>query len=147
MNGKAIDGTKQIDGLPWYQTVTFSLRPMVMSKEQDSVSFWTLRPDTLALVKLRAIKETEEQIQVNNSTVKAQRVRVTPDNELLSFFWQGNYWFRSQDGVFVKFEGINGPPGTPKTVIELVQVINSEFADSVGTEKRGRFQMIEIKGE
>jgi hypothetical protein len=47
------------------------------------------------------------------------KVKVTLNN-WMSKFWSNYYWFRKADGVFLRSEGVNGPPGTPVTVMTMV---------------------------
>jgi len=51
--------------------------------------------------------------------VDAVRLRVVPVG-ILRFFWSALYWFRPADGRFERSEGVRGGPGTPKTVVELL---------------------------
>lgn len=117
MQGRAVEQTIAIDGLPWYQPLSFSLRNFLQSKK-DSVDFWMIRPDKLEPVKMRATRQSSEKIEVNKREENAVRVEVRLTG-LLAGLWSCQYWFRQEDGVFLKYEGVHGPPGTPKTVIQL----------------------------
>ncbi len=44
--GKAIYKKISIDEAPWYQAISLSLRPFIVS-EATTVEFWTVRPDNL----------------------------------------------------------------------------------------------------
>ena len=68
---------------------------------------------------MQAREEKEEGIPVDGRALEAMRVKVSPWG-LLSLFWSSLYWYRSSDGTFVRFEGVRGLPGTPKTVVELI---------------------------
>lgn len=116
--GRAVERNIAIDGLPWYQPLSFSLRNFLRS-QKNSVEFWMVRPDQLELVKMRATRQFLETIAVNNREEKAVRIEVRLTG-LLSGLWSCQYWFREEDGVFLKYEGVHGPPGTPKTVIQLL---------------------------
>jgi len=74
------------------------------------------------VIKLRAMKKDIEKIEVNGSTFVTQRIEITLCN-FWGNFWNANYWFRKSDGLFLKYEGANGPPGTAKTVIEFVEKV------------------------
>lgn len=57
---------------------------------------------------------------MDGRTEEAMRVRVSPWG-LLSLFWSSLYWFRPSDGAFLRYEAVRGLPGTPKTVVELIE--------------------------
>lgn len=118
VNGQRLDNVLQIDAAPWYQPLSFSLRAFVLSGKTE-VEFWTIRPDRLTPVKLRAEKDGVDAVPVGGGPETAQRVRVCVSSGIMSYLWSCCYWFRLDDGVFLKYEGTHGPPGTPKTTILL----------------------------
>jgi hypothetical protein len=119
VEGKPVEKTFPKGDLPWFQLLSFSLRPFAQSDE-DSIQFQFLRPDNLSFVKLEAKKNGAATIPVGGREETACHIRVSPPWPL-SVFWQGNYWFRASDGLFLRFEGVNGPPGTKKTVVQFVE--------------------------
>ena len=70
-----------------------------------------------------ANKEGEEEIKIGNKKYHTVKIKVTLKG-WLSMFWHSYYWFRKNDGVFVKFEGVRGGPFTPKTTIQLIEERN-----------------------
>ncbi len=118
VNGQRLDKKLQIDDAPWYQPLSFSLRAFTLSGKTE-VEFWTIRPDKLTPVKLRAEKDGVDTVPVGDGPETAQRVRVCVSSGIMSYLWSCCYWFRLEDGVFLKYEGTHGPPGTPKTTILL----------------------------
>ncbi len=117
--GKAIDQSRAIDGRPWFQPLSYSLQRMV-ALDQQTVSFWTIRPDTLEIVAMKAEKSGVEQIAAGAAmTEDADKVVIRLDG-LLSALWQAAYWFRQSDHLFVQYQGTHGPPGTAATRISLV---------------------------
>ena len=115
--GKTVDKTLKIDGKPWFQAWDLSLGSFVLSGKK-SLEFWTVRNDLKAF-RMAAFRDKEETLEINGRNVEAVKVKVSLPGWMAKF-WSASYWFRKSDGVFVKYQGANGPPGTPETVIELV---------------------------
>ena len=115
--GETIKKKVAIDHAPWYQSIALSLAWFVKS-DKPSIVFWSLRPDKLLPFKLKAKKVKTEFINLNGKRVEAERVKITLTG-LKSMFWQSNYWFRKSDNLFIRYEGVDGPPGTPETVTTL----------------------------
>lgn len=116
--GKEITKKLKIDSRPWYQAWNLSFGRFVLSG-RDRQEFWTLRESDLKEFVMVVLREKEETIVLNGQAVAAVKVKVTLNN-WMSKFWKVHYWFRKSDGVFLRYEGANGPPGTPVTVTELV---------------------------
>lgn len=115
-NGSPIDRKVEIDDIPWYQATTWSLRNFVLSKEASKV-FWTIRASSLKPYKVVATKIGEEPLEGltgMNQTIKVE-LRI---QGFLSHFWKSHYWFRKSDGVFLRFEGTKGLPGSPLAVVK-----------------------------
>ncbi|MBN2088475.1 hypothetical protein JW964_02635 [candidate division KSB1 bacterium] len=119
LHGNSIQKTEKIDNNPWFQAMAFSLISFVNS-EQTSTEFWSLRPTDFKPFKMKAKKETRETLTFNQTTVETQKVKVSLTG-FLSVFWSSYYWFSINDGTWMRYEGVNGPPGTPKTIIERIQ--------------------------
>jgi hypothetical protein len=107
----------QIDGLPWYQPLSLSLRSFLQSPD-DLVSFWSIRQDTLEPVKLTAHKTAVESLSLGDEPRDAFKIIVRPAG-LLAPFWRGTYWYDRSNGLFLQYRGVNGLPGTPETVIRI----------------------------
>jgi hypothetical protein len=116
-NGKAYQRTHDLAGAPWFQALSLSLR-RYLGETPDDHDFWTIRPDNLDLHRLRISKITEEPVPVGQRTVPAFRIEIRPTGWKASF-WKGVYWFRKEDGDFVRYHGPSGPPGWPPTIVEL----------------------------
>jgi len=116
-NGKAIQQEAEIDDAPWFQPLSYALGRFSQS-QLESVVFWNTRPDNLEVVKLRARKLGEEQLTTPAGLFLARKISISL-NGFLSHLWQAHYWFRHADGLFVRYEGANGLPGTPTTTIQL----------------------------
>lgn len=117
--GKEIAKEFKIDNRPWFQAWKLSFGPFVLSGETRQ-EFWTLRPYDLKECVMAVLREREETITINGQAVEAVKVKVTLNNYWMSKFWSVHYWLRRSDGVYLRSEGANGPPGTPITIMELV---------------------------
>ena len=117
--GKTVDEVHTIDDRPWFQPLSFSLRPLALDR-RPATEFWTIRVDTLELVAMRAEAAGREEMDtVRGPRLTAARVVIRPDG-LLGRLWRAEYWFRAEDGQFIRYRGTHGPPGTPETVISLL---------------------------
>ena len=116
---KNINKTIKIDDNPWKQSMSYSLSEFALGKE-EKITFWIVRLDKLKGAKIQAKKIEKEDIQVNEKQYNAVKVKISAPG-LLSNFWHGNYWFRCSDGLFLKYEGLNGLPGAGKTIIEFLE--------------------------
>ena len=118
--GKAIEQERPIDGRPWYQPLSYSLQRMV-ARDLQKAAFWTIRPDTLEVIAMKAEKTGSEQLAVGLPPVSQGADKVVIRLEgLLSAMWQAEYWFRKSDNLFVQYRGTHGPPGTAETAINLI---------------------------
>jgi hypothetical protein len=115
--GKSIDSVQTIDERPWFQALSFSLRSFLDSHE-TKVSFWTIRSDNLEIVPMQAEKGEFEEIVVAGKKVLAQKVQLRREG-FLAAFWQATFWFRKDDRVFVRYQGVHGSPGSDETVVQL----------------------------
>jgi hypothetical protein len=127
LQGRAFQARHEVDSLPWYQTLAYAL-PKLVAPDEPALIFWTVRPDNLDVVKMQATWEGTEKVAVNGHKLRAHRVRIRPDG-LLSRFWHADYWFRVPDGLFVRYEGVHGPPGHPKTVIQYQGTAQAKETD------------------
>lgn len=70
------------------------------------------------MFKIRANKLYQEEILIQKEKYKTCKVEIEPVG-LFSVFWKGYYWFRSFDGLFLKFEGGENIPGIEKRILEI----------------------------
>lgn len=116
--GKEVAKKIKIDGRPWFQAWNLSFGPFVLSGEGKR-EFWAIQDSDLKEFVMVVLREKEEALELNDEAVEAVKFKVTLNN-WMSIFWSCNYWFRKSDGVFLRSEGANGPPGTPVTVMEMI---------------------------
>lgn len=117
LQGKKIDTAESIDDRPWYQPLSFSLRSFLYSPA-EKISFWMVRTDSLEVASMQAEKKGVEEVAVSGRQMRAQKVEIRREG-LLSSFWHAAFWFREADQLFVRYQGIHGPPGTRETVVQL----------------------------
>lgn len=65
--------------------------------------------------RLRATKKGKEAVAWKTGSGEAWKLRITFDDPR-SLFWGADYWFRTSDGLLVRYEEVRGGPGTPTTV-------------------------------
>lgn len=117
--GEPIDKTVAVDERLWFNKLDHGLSYFAASDQQE-LSFWVLKlVSDMDPIKLNAEKEGIEQLTMDGQTYEAIKIKLTIDNFLLSKLWSAELWYRTSDGLFLRYEGTNGGPGTPKTIIEL----------------------------
>ena len=119
LDGQPVDRRIAIDGAPWYQAMSLSLRPFVLGGG-NVARFWTLRPDTLEAYLIEARKLGKEHLRIADRQWRAEKIEVRLAG-WRSLFWSARYWFEAEQGVFLRYEGPSGPPGSPVTVVTLVE--------------------------
>jgi len=122
-NGKKKQRILKIGQTPWIQTPEFGFLSLVKNKREKSKIFGIICPRDFSFHKMIANKEGEEEIKIGNKKYHTVKIKVTLKG-WLSMFWHSYYWFRKNDGVFVKFEGVRGRPFTPKTITQLIEERN-----------------------
>lgn len=117
--GRAVSRALRIDDRPWLQTLEVSLSRYALAGSAEPLVFWIVQPWEAMAYLMQAKVEPEQMVLVAGESERARPVRVSPTG-LLGLFWSTLYWYRSSDGVFVRYEGVHGLPGTPRTVVELI---------------------------
>lgn len=118
VGSKERESSMKVDGAPWYASKIL-LRAFVLSgkKEQE---FYMSKPEELEAVKLIAVREDLETLDVNGEQIQALRVKFTL-NDFRALFWKSYFWYRPDDGILVKSEEVRGGPGTPKVYATLIE--------------------------
>ncbi len=117
--GKNIDEVIKLDKAPWKQSMSYSLSEFALG-DKDKIEYWIIRLDKFKGEKMQAEKADAGDITINGKLYHAIKVKISAAG-LRSKFWSGHYWFRSSDGLFLKYDGWNGLPGSTKTIIELLE--------------------------
>lgn len=118
-HGKPLEKIVEIDEDVWFNKLDHGLSAFAVS-DQEELSFWVLKLlSDLEPIKMTAEKQETERIQVGGQTYDAVKVKLTLNHFILSKLWSAHCWYRASDGLFLRYEGANGRPGTPVTVIEL----------------------------
>ncbi len=115
--GEALEKSVDIDDSPWYQALSYALR-LYHEGEGERQEFWSVRPDTLDVYRMQVNLVGEEQLTIQGETIATLKLKIRLTG-LRAKFWSSSYWLRKNDGVFVRYEGPSGPPGSPMTVVEL----------------------------
>ncbi len=118
--GKQLKETYEVGDTPWFQPLSYSLRSFVTGKPARA-ELWTIRPDTLKPLRMTVEKLGVETLQTAQGDIEAQRLRIGLTG-MMKYLWKAYYWFDTRQVRFVRYEGVNGPRGTPKTIIELSSI-------------------------
>jgi len=116
LDGEPVDRSFELGEDPWFQSIAFSLERFLRSDARE-VLFRMLVPRELETVRLRAVRKGTGTIELHGRPVRAVRVEMRLAG-WRSALWSAQYWFREDDGIFLRYEGRNGFPGTPDTRIE-----------------------------
>jgi len=129
-HGQPLRTVLHIDSAPWYQAMSLSMRAVIASPEA-SVTFWTLRPDELRPLKLKAIKRGVDHLDIGGRSIEAQKIEIRLTG-LGSLLGHSLYWLRADDGLFLKYKGPNGIPGVSCTTITVERELLVSRAGSRG---------------
>ena len=102
--GKAIKKSFATDDRPWNQPFQIGLAPFVTSGLK-TFQFWsigTAGPGEMKIAKFNSERRESASASLNGVPMELVRVRLKLSG-LLSLFWHGDYWYRTSDGVFVRF--------------------------------------------
>jgi hypothetical protein len=116
LKGKSVKKSHQIDGI-WMQSMTYSLNVIYKSEKQE-MEFYTIRPDNLDLVKMKAVNAGIESIAVNGKNVDAYRVKVSLTG-FLSGMWSASFWYRKSDLMFIRYDGKQGVTESSRSIINM----------------------------
>ena len=110
VKGKAINKEEHTSGYPWCQNISVKGGPL-LKKKGDKLTYECIRPDTGGLQHMVATN-------VGTTTINGIAVndlKVTPAGAL-SKMWSCHDFCDASTGVLVKFQAVEGIPGTPETV-------------------------------
>ena len=117
--GEPVEKTVDIDERLWYNKLDHGLSAFAAS-DQLELSFWVLKlVSDLDPLKMQAKKTGTESLTIDGKTYDAVKVKLTIDNIMLSKLWSAELWYRTSDGLFLRYEGANCGPGTPIFIVDL----------------------------
>ena len=116
---KSYEKTVKLEGHTWYQNIDLGARGFLLSDEKVR-SFRILNPSDLGVVKLKLEKKELKTMEMGGRSRAVLRVEMHSDNFFLYGLWKADYWFDADTALYLRYEGANGGPGTPKTHVELL---------------------------
>jgi len=118
-NGRVTRKDSRIDEDPWYQLFALSFEKFAAS-DREKVTFWSVNPDEARPYEFSLTKQEVQRIPASGSSMTCTHIRIALTG-FLAAFWHADCWHRRGDGLFARYEGINGRPGAPLTVVQLLQ--------------------------
>jgi hypothetical protein len=119
MKGQPYSKVFDIDDRPWYQAVDMQMKPFLDSGK-DYTEFWMvgMKPELDAFA-MSFKKNVTETVKVMGKDTDCSKLEWRATG-FWSMFWSSDYWFRTADGVAVKFAmpGGNDPKATSELVSE-----------------------------
>lgn len=100
---------------------SYSMMTEFVGSSKTEMEFCFIIPMDFSLVDMKAVKEKEEIIQINGLPVETVKVKITLPG-FMGKFWSSYFWYRKDDGLFVKSEENRGGPGAPLICIQLASV-------------------------
>jgi len=120
----------KIDQAPWIQSREFGMRGFAGDRSQESREFWIINPSDFSLNRMKAVKKEAGRISCGERTHEAVRVVVSLAG-WKSIFWSSEFWFRLDDGLFLKYVGQKSGPNSPDVVSELAKEVRGLAAGSL----------------
>lgn len=112
--------TSRIDGDPWYQLFALSFEKFAASGREET-TFWSVNPDEVRPYEFSLTRQDEQRMSAAGSSVRCAHFRIALTG-FLAAFWHADSWHGTDDGLFVRYEGVNGRPGAPMTTVQLADV-------------------------
>jgi hypothetical protein len=119
LKGKPINKTIGLETAAWYQFSEFAIS-YLLKTGQDPATYSLFWPNQMAFYVMKASRLGREKIRIDDKEIDTIKVKVSLSG-FRSIFWSSYYWFRASDMLFVKYEGVNGLPGSATTIIELIE--------------------------
>jgi len=110
--GSKVEKKFAAKGPPWNQLFQMGLGPFALAGEKSLQfrSIGTQGPGELKIGKFTVTRKDDEKIDLGGRMVGAVHLRIALSG-LLSIFWHGDYWYRRDDGRFLRYRGKNRPGG------------------------------------
>ena len=118
-NGKKVEKILNSNQQAWYQSWEFGFKNF-LSSSANYIKFNSINPDDFELAEFEASKQGIEHVMANGRKLTAFHIKVNLTG-FLAVFWHADFWFRVNDFRYVRYESVQGSPGTPLTVKELIK--------------------------
>ncbi len=106
--GKVIEKELSIKADNWFQILSFSLIPFVMSGN-TRINFALFDPYNIKVRKMRIDKDGEEKISIFGEDYQSVKMSMRMEGFFTSF-WKSELWNSVENGLHLKYEGINVIP-------------------------------------
>ncbi|MBU0935987.1 MAG: hypothetical protein KKI09_07010 [Spirochaetes bacterium] len=110
----------RINNHPWYQAQELALEHFNAGSLR-SMKYWVVKLDEMVAYEMEVSRMGDKKIEAYGLSFESSQLKVTLTG-IRSLFWQANYWFRKSDGRYVRYESVEGGPGTPLTITELTSL-------------------------
>lgn len=122
LDGEELDEFEELDDdEPWIQL--FPMNPgmeQFINSDEDEIVFWSIGTESPADMEINSFKaEKEESGYSEEFGCKVLRVNFSPTG-WKSYFWDGDYYFRLEDGRIVGYRG-DGAPGKDSSKTTLIK--------------------------
>ncbi|HUV06311.1 MAG TPA: hypothetical protein VMX75_01200 [Spirochaetia bacterium] len=118
--GKRVDRKLQISSDPWFQAYPLSFEKFVVSGHKQRL-YWSVNPSDTNAYDFSVTRRGVEEVTVNGRQEQASHLYITLRG-FRSAFWHADSWHRISDGMYFRYEGASGGPGSPLTTSELILV-------------------------
>jgi hypothetical protein len=110
--GKKVEKKFAAKGPSWNQLFQMGLEPFALAgnKSFQFRSIGTQGPGEMKIGKFTVTRKEDGQIRFAGKDVAAVHLRISLSG-LLSIFWHGDYWYRKNDGRFLRYRGKNRAGG------------------------------------
>ena len=110
VNGKKVSRKETLKH-PWYQNIQYSAPHVIPMKEGSGVTYSLVNVRDLKIYDMQAtFKKT---YRCGNHFTR--HLFITPDG-IFAKFWKANYYIDTSTKMFVRYNSVEGRPGTPETV-------------------------------
>lgn len=116
--GKKLNRELKIKSDPWFQLYPLSFEKFAAGG-QETTRYWSIDPEEAKAYEFSLTRKKSSLITVAGRGVQSEHFRISLTG-FLAMFWGADCWHRKADGKFMRYEGVNGRPGTPVTVTEFL---------------------------
>ncbi len=107
-----------IDGSPWFAAIPEGLQLFVIDGSKK-MEFWTIDPGTHKPYRMVAKRGKNVDLIIQGTTERAIPVTVSPSG-VPAIFFSMKFWYRESDGMFLRYKGKAGGPGSADVITELM---------------------------